>query len=111
MNQRTSRIELRLAPDVKTAWENKAAACGLSLSDLIRHAVEGTKPPRRKRIDVDPELVRQVAQIGNNLNQLARWANRDKGKVDAMAVISRLNDIDRGVGAPRLQIEGGDDGD
>lgn len=106
-----SRIEIRLSPEEKASWEERASASGLNLSDLIRHAVEGTKPPRRKRIDVDPALVRQVAQIGNNLNQLARWANRDKSKVDAMAVIARLIDIDREVAALRLQIEGANDAD
>lgn len=101
-----SRIEIRLTQEEKSAWENKAAASGINLSSLIRHAVEGTNPPRRKRIEVDPALVRQIAQIGNNLNQLARCANRDKSKVEALAVIARLIDIDREVAALRLQIEG-----
>lgn len=111
MEQRSSRLELRLASEVKTAWEEKAAASGMTLSDLIRHAVEGTKPPRRKRVDVDPALLRQIAQIGNNLNQLARWANRDKSKVDALAVIARLIEIDREVSALRQQIESAPDAD
>lgn len=111
MEQRTSRIELRLAPEEKAAWENKAAALGISISDLIRHAVDGTKPRSRKRIDVDPALLRQLAQIGNNLNQLARWANRDKSKVDALAVIARLIEIDREMAAVPLSVEGVGDAD
>lgn len=111
MEQRTSRIELRLTPDEKDAWENKAVALGINLSDLIRHAVDGTKPRNRKRIDVDPALLRQLAQIGNNLNQLARWANRDKGNVDALAVIARLIEIDRELAALRLSLGGVADAD
>lgn len=103
--QKLSRIELRLSAFEKEVWEAKAAAMGVSVSNLIRNSVDGTTVKRRKRADVDPALLRQLAQIGNNLNQLARWANRDKSKVEAMAVIARLIDIDREVAALRSQIE------
>ena len=65
-------------------------------------AVSGVKPPRRrKRAEVDPTLLRELARIGNNLNQLARWANRDKKAVEARAVIARLIEIDRELMAIR----------
>nr|CRY96120.1 hypothetical protein [uncultured prokaryote] len=101
-----ARIEIRIVDEAKEAWEGKAADAGLSLSDLIRHAVEGTEPMKRNRVDVDPVLLRQLAQIGNNLNQLARWANRDKRKVEALAVIARLIEIDRELSDLRQSIEG-----
>ncbi|PYE84199.1 mobilization protein MobC [Phyllobacterium leguminum] len=77
----------------------------MSLSALVRHAVEGTRPMKRNRVEVDPALVRQLAQIGNNLNQLARWANRDKRAVEALAVIARLVEIEREIVALRHSIE------
>lgn len=58
-------------------------------------------PRRRRRSAVDPALLRELARIGNNLNQLARWANRDKNAVEARAVIARLIEIDREIAAIR----------
>ncbi len=105
MKHKTTRLELRLAESEKRAFEAKAAEAGISVSKLIRLSVEGLKPSKRKRIDVDPALIRELAQIGNNLNQLARWANRDKESVEAVAVIARLIEIDRSLGALREQVE------
>ena len=34
--------------------------------------------------------IRQVARIGNNLNQLARWANTHGAAVEAVSVIANL---------------------
>ena len=80
------------------------------LAEWMRSKCLGNdKAAGRRRTPVpkaDPALLRQIAGIGNNLNQLARWANRDKSKVEALAVIARLIDIDREVAALRLQIEG-----
>lgn len=106
-----ARIELRIADETKRAWEDKASAAGLSLSDLIRIAVEGLPVRRRNRLDTDPVLLRHLAQMGNNLNQLARWANRDRRGVEAMAMIARLIEIDRELVALRASVERGGDAD
>lgn len=105
-----ARIEFRIADDIKLAWEEKASDGGLSLSEMIRLAVEGLAVPavrKRRHVQTDPELLRQLAQIGNNLNQLARWANRDRSGVEAMAVIMRLIEIDRELSALRIGVERG----
>lgn len=39
--------------------------------------------------------MRELARVGNNLNQLARWANREKGAAEAVAVVARLIELDR----------------
>ena len=97
-----ARIEIRATSAERAAWSETAKASGLTLSALIRQAVSGVKPPRRrKRAEVDPTLLRELARIGNNLNQLARWANRDKKAVEARAVIARLIEIDRELMAIR----------
>lgn len=104
-----ARIELRIADEMKQAWEQKADSAGLSLSDLIRIAVDGLPVRKRERVNIDPALLRQLAQIGNNLNQLARWVNRDRRSVEALAVIARLIEIDRELVALRASIERGGD--
>lgn len=99
-------IRLRASTEDRDRWQAKADAAGMSLSDLIRHAVEGTKPPRRKRVDVDPALLRQLAMLGNNLNQIARWHNAQRGKgIESAVVLSRLIEIDRKLKDLRASME------
>ena len=62
---------------------------------MLRAALNEARPRRRRRAVADPALLRELGRIGNNLNQLARWANREKGGVLAVAVLARLVEIDR----------------
>ncbi|MDE0527716.1 MAG: plasmid mobilization relaxosome protein MobC [Truepera sp.] len=45
------------------------------------------------------ERTRQIARIGNNLNQIARWANTHKAAVEAVEVVAHLVAIERAVAA------------
>ena len=95
------RIEIRTTPEEKQRWQVFAENKGVSLSELVRSALGGQR--LRKRRDppkVDPDLLRELARIGNNLNQLARAANRHE-PVTATALLSRLIEIDRDLGALR----------
>ena len=51
---------------------------GLNASTLIRHSIMGIniqpKPP-----DTYASLLRELSAIGNNVNQIAYWANATKG--------------------------------
>ena len=49
--------------------------------------------------EVERERTRQVARIGNNLNQIARWANTHKEVAEAVEVIARLVVIERTLSA------------
>jgi hypothetical protein len=99
-------LQVRASPEELSRWQAKAEAAGMRLSGLVRQALDEAKPPRRRqRSSVDPALLRQLALIGNNLNQLARWANRDRGGVDAVAVVARLIEIDRELTALRAAAE------
>lgn len=106
-----ARVELRIEEAVKAAWLLKAQEQGSTLTDLIVSAVNGKTVKRRNRVTVDPALIRQLAQIGNNLNQIARWANQHKQGVDAMNVITVLVDIDREITAIRQAVEALSDAD
>lgn len=58
-------------------------------TDLVRD-LRGAAPP------ADPELLRQLASIGNNLNQVARRVNTAEwGPSDRVAVIGALAGIER----------------
>jgi len=40
-------------------------------------------------------LLRELAKVGNNLNQIARWANTYKSDADALEVTQALLSIQR----------------
>ena len=51
----------------------------------------------------------QIARIGNNLNQLARWANTHKTATEAVTVIAHLVSFERSLLAvARIDREAGD---
>ena len=58
-------------------------------------------PVKKKQIrvsrKVNPELLRALAKIGNNLNQIARWANTYKSNTDALEIIQALLAIQRAL--------------
>lgn len=95
---RTTTASLRLAPDELAAWRAAAKAEGLSLSDWLRSRVsrrgELAAEPRRSARRADAELLRQLAAIGNNLNQLARVANQGR-PMDRLALLAELSAIER----------------
>lgn len=98
-------LQLRCTEAERTRWRAKAEAVGMSVSALLREALEGAPGRRRRRTPTDPALLRELAKVGNNLNQLARWANRDKGGVPAVAVTARLVEIERELAALRIAAE------
>jgi hypothetical protein len=99
------RIEIRTTPEEKQHWQAIAENKGVSLSELVRSALGGQR--LRKRRDppkVDPGLLRELARIGNNLNQIARAANRRR-PLPAAALLLRLIEIDRELSALRTAHE------
>ena len=89
------RIEIRTTLAEKLHWQKVAKNKGVSLSELVRSLLSGQRlRNRRDPPKVDPALLRELARIGNNLNQLARAANRHT-PLSATAVLVRLIEIDR----------------
>ena len=58
-------------------------SAGLTLSDLVRRSVGRVRTWTVAHAEVERERTRQVARIGNNLNQIACWANYLLGTRDA----------------------------
>ena len=46
---------------------------------------------------IESERIRQIARIGNNLNQLARWANTHRTAAEAVTVIAHLVSFERSL--------------
>ena len=56
----------------------------MPLSDLLRQAVAPTRT--WTAAEVERDRTRQVARIGNNLNQIARWATPHASAIDAVEI-------------------------
>lgn len=101
--KREARLAFRLPLDVAEAWRNQAKLSGLSLSDFVRAGIDerlksGIATPSKNRNNriyktADPELLRQIAWIGNNVNQLARYVNSSKRDIEAVQLLAQLQSI------------------
>jgi hypothetical protein len=80
-------VNLRLSGDEWRELTLKAKAAGTSKSQLLRdHLGRLRITPQADR----REVLRALARVGSNLNQLARWANAEKGELEALAVCMRV---------------------
>ena len=91
---RTAWIKLRVTPAEKEAITAKAASQGQTVTDFIR---QRALDYRLRQTPLEKERVRQLARIGANLNQLARWANTHKGRAEAVQVLAALLSFERSL--------------
>ena len=103
-----SMVATRVTPAEHAAWQDKAASAGVSPSALLRQAMARTRTWTAPALAIERERTRQLARIGNNLNQLARWANTHTSAVEAVAVIANLVSFERSLLA--VARMGGDGG-
>ena len=102
-------VAARVTPAEHAAWQEKAAAAGMSPSALLREAMARTRTWTAPALAVESERIRQIARIGNNLNQLARWANTHRTAAEAVTVIAHLVSFERSLLAvARTDEDGGD---
>ncbi|MGY2498100.1 MobC family plasmid mobilization relaxosome protein [Klebsiella pneumoniae] len=103
---RTTTVSVRIDKPTAAEWREKAEASDLSLSDWIRGAIDANQqthlPTPRKRAvrvrdtshDADPVLMRQLAGMSNNLNQIARRINASPlailDKVEYLAALAAV---------------------
>jgi hypothetical protein len=79
---KTALLTMKVSPEEKAEWQEMAKRYGVTLSELIRSRLTETpKPPEPRTVrhrpppKVDPDLIRQIVRIGNNLNQIALRCN------------------------------------
>ena len=102
-------VKVRSSEAERAEWHAKARSEGLTLSDLVRRSIGRLHTWTVAHAKVERERTPQVARIGNNLNQIARWANTHKEAIEAVEVIGHLIAIERGLAA--LTPAEGRDGD
>jgi hypothetical protein len=95
--QRTNTVAVRLTESEKLDWDLKAHAAGLSISQLVRQAMDKVRITNVGDRAIQIERTRQIAKIGNNLNQIARWINRYKTSADTVEVVTHLIAIEQAL--------------
>ncbi len=95
--RRPATVSARVSAVELADWRAKAAAAGVPLSALVREAMARTRTWTAPAAAVERERTKQVARIGNNLNQIARWVNTHKAAIEAVEVIVHLIAIERAL--------------
>lgn len=95
--QLNTSLNIRLSQEEKIAWKEKAAYSRVSLSNLIREAMSKTRTWNVNDRTLVKEQICQIKRIGNNLNQIAKWANTYKSKAEAVEVIEALKAIEENL--------------
>ena len=90
-------VHARVTTAELSEWRAKAAAAGVSLSELLWRAMGRTRTWTAAPAAVERERTRELARIGNNLNQIARWANTYKRGAEAVSVVAHLSAIERAL--------------
>jgi len=90
--RRSAWIKMRVTPDEKRLIESKASAQGQTVTDVLR---QRALDYRLRQSPLEKERIRQLARIGSNMNQIARWANTYKKRAEAVEVITRLILLER----------------
>ena len=90
--RRSAWIKIRVTPDEKKLIESKVSAQGQTVTDFLR---QRALDYRLRQSPLEKERIRQLARIGSNMNQIARWANTYKKRAEAVEVITRLILLER----------------
>jgi two-component sensor histidine kinase len=91
--KQTTNLTIRVSPEEKLQWQEKAALSQVTLSSLIRQALSTSRPSQKADRSLIREQIHQIKRIGNNLNQIAKWANTYKETAEAIEVIQALKQI------------------
>lgn len=93
--QRTDRLFVRLTPEEKSIFLDRADKAGLTSAAFLRAAVIGNAGPRaQKKVPADAQALREVlghlGKIGSNLNQIARYLHTGGS---AEVVLTDIRDV------------------
>ena len=93
-------VKIRAGEAERAEWHAKARSAGLTLSDPVRRSVGRVRTWTVAHAEVERKRPRELARLGNILNQIARWANSYKAAAEAVEVVpAHLVAIRRAPGA------------
>ena len=85
---------IRVHPEERDLLKLNAGVHGLSVSDYVRQTCLGL---RLRRTPEEKRRIRELARIGSNLNQIARWANTYQDSLEAVEVLAALARIENQI--------------
>ena len=91
---RSAAVVIRVHPEERDLLKLNAGLHGMSVSDYVRQTCLGL---RLRRTPEERRRLRELARIGSNLNQIARWANTYKDSLEAVEVIAALTSLERQI--------------
>lgn len=89
-NKRINTLRVRLSDDEKAQCKQKAAAAGISISELVRQSVKVATITNRED---KRKIIASLGRINSNLNMIARWVNTYKASVETSTVVTALMEI------------------
>lgn len=92
--RRSAWLKLRVTPEEKESITAKATMQGQTVTDFLR---QRALDYRLRQTPLEKERIRQLARIGANLNQLARWANTWKSRAEAVEILTALVSLERAL--------------
>lgn len=92
MRSRRIKKQIWLNDEEEYIMKCKSQAVGMNASDYIRHLIVGYKP-KEKPSEQFYEEIKNIRNIGNNINQIARIANA-KGVIDVPHLKKEIDKLD-----------------
>ena len=89
----TKPFTIQLTKEERLALELKAHIADLSLSEFVRQSIKKVKISNLDDRELKKERTRQIARIGNNLNQIARKVNSNENTINTAKIRSDLKAI------------------
>lgn len=90
-NLRTKQLNIRLTQNEYEKLQKKADEHNLGMATFLRDRILELSPPVERVHDlpkIDPELIRTLSGIGNNINQIARLANSQNASYNQVDIVS-----------------------
>ena len=88
--ERSKILGVRLSPGEWAAVKKQADESGMVLSDFVRVRLRVRAVEKKNEYR---EVAIQIARVGNNLNQVAKWVNTYKSAADTADAIRLLADM------------------
>ena len=97
MRRKTARavgLHIRLHPEERDLLRLNAGLQAMTVSDYIRQTCLGV---RLRKTPEEKKRLHELARIGANINQLAKWANTYKRTAEAVEILTALTGIERRI--------------
>ena len=93
---RSAAVIIRVHPEERDLLKLNAGLHGMNVSDYVRQTCLGL---RLRRTPEEKRRLRELARIGSNLNQIARWANTHKESLEVVEVLATLASLEKQIEA------------